>query len=205
MRYHLLPSSPLPMAQDMLWESSESPLFPVASSGTSLYEVPVWVITILDMCCPASLKHQQECLGHVIRTFRRNHSNYCSWIPQENCPNAHTAEDTWPSPADWKHISDGKDPSRIHPSPYRDFIGSSYRGLHIRVLRGSYTSRALLLQPSLPPFTALCHWDVREQSFFHKKQAGNWDFDEISTLFAPKPINVSGWFSPFMDNKVICS
>lgn len=36
-----------------------------------------------------------------------------SEFPQENCPGAHSAEDTYPLPADWKHNSDGKDPSGI--------------------------------------------------------------------------------------------
>lgn len=48
----------------------------------------------------------------VIRTFRKNPSNYCSWISQ-NRAGAPAAEDTWPLPADWNHISDGKDPSVI--------------------------------------------------------------------------------------------
>lgn len=75
---------------------------------------------------------------------------------------------------------------RIHQE-YRDFIG------HIRDLGGSYTSRAELLQPPLPLFTALCRWDVQEQSLFHRKQPENSE-TWIPTLFAPKPVNVLGWF-----------
>lgn len=88
---------------------------------------------------------------------------------------------------------------RIHQE-YRDFIGD------LRDFGASHAPKAQLCQPTLPLFTALYHWDVWEQSLFHRKQPGNSEFNEawILTLSVLNPTSVLGCFSPFIDNKVIC-
>lgn len=86
-------------------------------------------------------------------------------FPWENCPTAHTAEDSLP--AGWKHISDG-----IHQ------LGiEGLRRLHQGSRGGGVQYRPHLLQPTLPLFTALCHCDAQEQCLFHRKQSGNSEFN----------------------------
>lgn len=118
-------------------------------------------------------------------------------FPQENRTGEHTAEDTYPLPADWKHISDGKGPSGIQ-GLHRSHQGS--RG--VPYIQGRVASAHFATVHCFVPLGC-----VREQSLFYRKQPGNTDFNKacIPTLFAHKSINVSGWFSSFTDNKVICS
>lgn len=183
-----------PLAEDMPWESSESSAFPVASSGTSfLHELSSFLT-----CAALPLSFtQKENLGCVQNIQEKPLPATASEFPQENRPGAHTAEDTCPFHVGWKHISVGKDPSGIqglHRSLAMDTRSVPY-------IQGTIAST------HFATVHCLCHCDVREQSLFHRKQPGNSEFSEawIPFLFAPKTINISGWFSPFINNKVICS
>lgn len=66
---------------------------------------------------------------------------------------------------------------RIHQG-YQDFIG------HSRDLEGSYTTRAQLLQPALPLFTALCHWDVQEHKSARAESGNNHKTQKLGFLLS---------------------
>lgn len=79
------------------------------------------LIIFADMCCPAPLIYPAEGFGAYVQNVQEKiPPTTAPEFPQEICPGARPAEDTCPSPADWKCISDGKDPSGIqglHRSP----------------------------------------------------------------------------------------
>ena len=102
------------------------------------------------MCCPAPLIYLAGGFGACVQNIQEQSLQLLPLNSPRRTILVHTLLRT---PALCLQTGSTSVMERIHQE-YREFIG------HIRDLGGSHTSRAQLLQPTLPLLTALCHWDV---------------------------------------------
>lgn len=158
------------------WGHAMGDLSVISDPGDQLWHLLfAWVLICPDKCFLAPFSYspggfwarvqniQEKCL-HLLPLNSPREPSWCTRSWGHTLPFACR-------PQNWKRASDGKDLARIQGQASWGTSGIS--GGPILPGKSSFT---------LPLFTALCHWDVREQNLFHRKQPGN---SQVSKVWIP--------------------